>query len=112
MEAASTWETSMTTNRHDVVRRLACCTSTAVRNSDAASIKTSSHLLPLPQVIVKQKVFSSKFSMNSLFSQYAHGCEVAQKAFEQELSNPPGSVLPFQAGVTSRDLLCEPHQTS
>ena len=50
--------------------------------------------------------------MNSLFSHYAHGCEVAQKAFEQELSNPPGSVLPFQAGVTSRDLLCEPHQTS
>lgn len=102
----------MTTNRHYVIRRLAISTNTAVRTSDGASIKISFHLLPAPYVIVKQNVFSSKFGMNSLFLHSTRGCEVAQKAFGQGQSNPSGSVLPFQAGITSRDQLTGPRQTS
>jgi hypothetical protein len=99
-------------HRHDVVRRLASCTSTALRTSDGASIKIFFHLLPALHVIVKQKVFSSKFVTNSLFLHSTHGCDVAQKAFGQGQSNPLDSVLPFQAAITSRDLLSELHQTS
>ena len=101
---------NVTTNRHDVIRRLAGCTSTAVRASDGAFIKICFHLLPAPHVIVIQNVFSSKFCMNSLFPRSTHGSEVEQKAFGHGQSNPSGSVLPFQAGVMS--VLSEPHQTS
>ena len=99
---------NVTTDRHDIIRRLASCTSTAVRTSDGASIKISFHLPPESHVMFKQKGFSWKFGMNFLFPHSTNGCEAAQKVSGQGQSNPPGSVLPFQAGIMSRDLLSEP----